>query len=832
MRLHDAPTTTAILGPTNTGKTHEGITRMLMHPTGLMGFPLRLLAREAYERVKAKVGADRVALLTGEERIGDPNADYVCATTEAMPTDREFFFVGQDEVQLAEDPDRGHLFTERLLHARGTRETLLLGAATMRDVVDDLLPGAVESARPRLSTLSFAGAKKLARLPPRSAVVAFSAAEVYRIAELLRREKGGAAVVLGALSPRARNAQVALFQSGEVDHIVATDAIGMGLNLDVGHVAFASIEKWDGTRFRTLRAAEVAQIAGRAGRAKKDGTFGTTLDCPPMPDALVHAVSEHRFDVVSRIFWRARALEFTSIDALLASLERGAPHARLMRKHDALDHETLRTLAHDPAVRVRATTTAHVELLWACCQIPDFRDERTDAHRDLVRRLFLLLADGDGRLPKAFVTRGITRLDDATGDVDMLTTRISHVRTWAYVAHREEWVANAREEQERARDVEDRLSDALHRALTERFVDRVARVLVSRTDEEIARATTVDASGQVVVSGEALGELRGWRAEAAPRALHDESRAARAKLFDVAARAVMTARVDALLAEHDPPLEITDAAIVWQGAPVATLVKGPRTLLPDVRIDARTVEPREREALENHLRTAVRRTLARVFAPLIDDDKRSLPPLARALVYRLLEARGTILTDDAHDVLDALTREDILALRARGISKGALTVDTRALHKRDAVAWRRALALLDDPARTLPATDGSLSSIAVDDDVREEGALALGYVVVGARAFRADLLERVLLRVDDSARTSARFALDHAWLAMLGSRIDDVTPVLARVGYVRDDDGLFTRPRALRPRSRARGAHQPRSVSDSRSPDAASRRDHTRAHRG
>jgi ATP-dependent RNA helicase SUPV3L1/SUV3 len=831
MRHHEAPTTTAILGPTNTGKTHEGITRMLMHPTGLMGFPLRLLAREAYERVKAKVGVDRVALLTGEERIGDANADYVCATTEAMPTDREFFFVGQDEVQLAEDPDRGHLFTDRLLHARGTRETVLLGADTMRDVVEDLLPGTVETARPRLSTLTYAGEKRLARLPPRSAVVAFRSDDVFKTAELLRREKGGAAVVLGALSPRARNAQVALYQSGEVDYIVATDAIGMGLNLDVRHVAFASLEKWDGTRFRMLRAAELAQIAGRAGRAKTDGTFGTTLDCMPLPDALVRAVSEHRFDAVSRIFWRARAFDFTSIDALLTSLERGAPHARLMRKHDALDHATLRTLSHDAAIRARASDAVAVELLWACCQIPDFRDERTDAHRALVHRLFTLLIDGDGRLPAAFVTRGLTRLDDTTGDVDMLTTRISHVRTWAYVAHRESWVKNARDEQERARQIEDRLSDALHTALRDRFVDRVARVLVSRTEQEIARATTVDEHGRVMVSGEALGELKGWRAEAAPRAIHDESRAARTRLFEVATRAVLSARIGALLADADPALEVVDANLLWQQAPVATLVKGKRILLPDVRVETHTVEPKAREALEAHLRSSVRRTLARVFAPLIVDDERPLPPLARALVYRLLEQKGTIMIDDARDVLDALTFEDIAALRARGISRGALTVDTRALHKRTAVSWRRALTQLEHPARVLPRTDGSLSSFVLESAVRDETALALGYLPIGVRAFRVDLLERVLAHVERAARGQKRIKLDHAWLAMLGAGVDDVVAVLARVGFTRDTSGVFTRGRPLRSRSRSRAGQAAQARSASRSPDAAFHQERSRAHR-
>jgi len=828
MRTIDAPTTTAILGPTNTGKTHDGIARMLAHPTGVMGFPLRLLAREAYERVKSKVGAGRVALITGEERIGDPRADYVCATTEAMPLDAARFFVGLDEIQLAADRERGHVFTDRLLHARGAQETVLLGAETMRGVVDDLVPGVSERARPRLSTLRFAGHQSLGALPARSAIVAFTTFDVYRLAERVRREKGGAAVVLGALSPRARNAQVALFQSGEVDHIVATDAIGMGLNLDVAHVAFASTSKHDGQRRRALTPAELAQIAGRAGRAQRDGSFGTTLDCAPIADEVARAIAEHRFAPVDRVYWRESALDTSSIDALLDALQRPAPHARLMRAHDALDHETLRALKDDVDVRARATDPERTALLWACCRVPDFVEEHTDAHARLIKRLFTLLVDGDGRLPPSVVRRALDRTDVAHGDVDQLTARIAHVRTWAYVAHRSEWHDDAAELQARARAIEDRLSDALHLALTERFVDRVARVTFSRTREELARAAQIDDEGKVVLAGETLGSLDGLVARVAPRAVHDQTRAARAKAFEVLARQHVAARVDALLAEPSPSLVVVDRALHDGGAAIAVLERGPRRLLPNVRVVAHAIEPRAREALEQKLRAFARDALARVHAPLTEPCER---PLARALCHRLVEAGGTLLVEDAVDLLRALDDDDVRALRARGVTKGALVVDARALRTKDALPWRRALALLDDEGRALPDVTRSPPSLVVDESVDDDAARALGYLRVHARMLRADLVERVLSEAEQHGARRRAVAISPRWLSLLGAREDEVRALLSRARDARDDGAPITRPRARRRRSRASRQGAP-AAPEATPADAASHRDHSRESRG
>ena len=477
MVRHDAEnaSVTALLGPTNTGKTHLAVERMLAHRTGMMGFPLRLLAREVYDRVVKEKGAGTVALVTGEERRIPEEPRYFVCTVESMPLDREVEFVGVDEVQLAGDRERGHVFTDRLLRARGTAETMFLGADTMRPLIRTLVPEARFTGRPRLSTLAHEGHCKLARLKPRNAVIAFSTESVYALAERIRGLRGGCAVVLGALSPRTRNAQVGLYQAGEVDSLVATDAIGMGLNLDLDHVAFSAYQKFDGRTTRMLTSAEVAQIAGRAGRHLRDGSFGTTGGIEPFEPTLLQAVENHRFPAVPRAYWRNAELSFESLPALAESLAEPPPLPGLRRTHDADDHRTLLVLARDPAVAETLTGADRIALLWEACQIPDFRKTMAEDHVGLVRRIYLSLV-GSGRLPPDWVGRSIDRLAATEGDIDTLTARISHVRTWTYVSHRPDWVDDAQGWQERTRALEDALSDALHARLTQLFVNRRARL--------------------------------------------------------------------------------------------------------------------------------------------------------------------------------------------------------------------------------------------------------------------------------------------------------------------------------------------------------------------
>ncbi|HLN25750.1 MAG TPA: helicase-related protein, partial [Patescibacteria group bacterium] len=457
----------AVLGPTNTGKTHLAIERMLGHRTGMIGFPLRLLARENYERILRLKGANAVALLTGEEKIIPKHPSYFVCTVESMPLDRRVEFLAIDEIQLCADPDRGHVFTDRLLHARGASETMFLGAETIKPLLRRLVPEVEFISRPRFSELTYTGPRKLTRLSPRSAIVAFSAADVYSIAEMVRRQRGGAAVVLGALSPRTRNAQVGLYQAGEVDYLVATDAIGMGLNMDVDHVAFAALRKFDGRAPRGLEASEVAQIAGRAGRHMNDGTFGTTGDIGGLEPDIVEAVESHAFQPLKTLQWRNAELRFTSVEALQGSLNRHPDRPGLIRSRDADDQLALQALARDEEVLKRAGSPDHVRLLWDVCQIPDFRKSLAEQHTRLLGAIFRHLTSPGRRLPADWLDAQVKRIDRTDGEMDTLITRIANVRTWTYVSHRADWVADPLAWQERTRAIEDRLSDALHERLTQ-----------------------------------------------------------------------------------------------------------------------------------------------------------------------------------------------------------------------------------------------------------------------------------------------------------------------------------------------------------------------------
>ncbi|MFZ1681622.1 MAG: helicase-related protein, partial [Rhizobiaceae bacterium] len=517
---------TAVLGPTNTGKTHLAIERMVAHPTGLIGLPLRLLAREVYQRVCDKVGERHVALITGEEKIQPVGARYSVCTVEALPRDTTAEFVAIDEVQLASDFERGHIFTDRILHLRGRGETLLLGALTMRPILERLLRGVNVVTRPRMSHLTWAGSKKVTRLPRRSAIVAFSADEVYAIAELIRRQRGGAAVVLGALSPRTRNAQVELYQSGDVDFLVATDAIGMGLNLDVDHVAFAQTRKFDGYHHRDLSPAELGQIAGRAGRHMRDGSFGVTGHADAFDDELVRRIESHDFDAVKVMQWRSAKVDFSSLSALRASLETPAPQEGLTRALPAIDQRTLELLVRDPEIARLADTPARVERLWEVCALPDYRRIAPAQHADIVGTIFADLARR-GQVDEDYLADQVRRADTTEGDIDALSHRIAQIRTWTYVSNRPGWLRQPAHWQERTRAIEDRLSDALHERLTRRFVDRRTSVLQKRLRENAMLEAEISPTGAVLVEGHHVGELNGFRFTPDQQASGEDARAVR-----------------------------------------------------------------------------------------------------------------------------------------------------------------------------------------------------------------------------------------------------------------------------------------------------------------
>ncbi|MDC0062882.1 helicase-related protein [Candidatus Puniceispirillum sp.] len=587
MSIYSSKNLTMVLGPTNTGKTHLALERMTGYASGMIGFPLRLLARENYDRLTARLGVGKVGLITGEERILPPGARYLCCTVESMPLDanadaelarRRFDFIAIDEVQLAGDRERGHVFTDRILHARGAFETMFMGAETAASLLKALLPDAKFEFRKRLSRLTYAGPKKLTRLPRRSAVVAFNAADVYQIAEFIKHQRGGAAVVMGRLSPQTRNAQVDLYQNGDVDFLIATDAIGMGLNLDLSHVALSADIKFDGRKMRRLLPSEMAQIAGRAGRHMNDGSFGVTDGCEALEPEMINAIEQHRFAPLRAFYWRSRDLGFSSVDQLLASLEAPPPLPFLFRKGDALDHQALIALAGRADIRDVITGARDVRLLWAVASIPDFRQSLHENHYDMLATLFLTLV-AKGVLGNNMVARAMTQLDRVDGDIDTLMTRLAYIRTWTYITHRSDWTDSPIEWQDRARSIEDRLSDCLHSRLSERFVDKRAAHLSRRLKETKNLIASVKDDGMVLVEGEEVGQLDGFIFH--PTVADGEDKApilaaARRGLPDEIER-----RVRAFAASADPAFRLgLDGVIKWREAIVARLVKGDNLYAP------------------------------------------------------------------------------------------------------------------------------------------------------------------------------------------------------------------------------------------------------------
>jgi ATP-dependent RNA helicase SUPV3L1/SUV3 len=732
----------AVLGPTNTGKTHLAIERMLAHSSGIIGFPLRLLARENYDRMVAIKGARYVALITGEEKIIPPEARWFSCTVEAMPLDRHAEFIAVDEIQLCADPDRGHVFTDRLLHARGMVETMFLGAETIAPLIRHLIPSAQIETRPRLSQLSYAGPAKLVRLPPRTAVVAFSAAEIYALAELIRRRKGGCAVVMGRLSPRTRNAQVALYQEREVDFLVATDAIGMGLNMNVDHVAFAGLGKFDGHRPRRLTASEVAQIAGRAGRGMKDGTFGTTTECPPIPDDVVAAVEAHSFDALDMLCWRNSDLDFASLEDLIDSLNAPPPRAGLMRGNEASDLETLIALSRDGDIRRLAQGRRQMRMLWDACQIPDFRKLADDTHARLCARVFNHVAT-DTVLPTDWLAAQIAALDRADGDIDTLMQRLSGVRVWSYIAARSDWVKDTIHWQARAREVEDKLSDALHESLTSRFVDRRSAHLMRRLEEAEGREllSAVTLRGQVVVEGHDVGHIEGFGFVPDPLAVGDEKklvlRAARRAL-----RAEMPRRVNLLEASADDAFVWTaDHRLNWAGHPVARVMPGNAPLRPRVQVlDSEFLDGAERERIRTRLQSWLGEKIRADLAPLftLEATVRHDPAL-RGPVHRLTEALGLIPGADAETLAPDLRPR----LRALGVRSGRFALFMPVLMKPRAAAMRVRLWAVHRgiPMPALP--QAALVSVPAHQPEWPPGfAEMAGWIEAGPILLRLDIAEK------------------------------------------------------------------------------------------
>jgi ATP-dependent RNA helicase SUPV3L1/SUV3 len=743
---------TAVLGPTNTGKTHLAIERMLAHDVGIIGLPLRLLAREVYDKVVARAGAAQVALITGEEKIKPPSPRFYVCTVEAMPLELEADFVAVDEIQLAADGERGHVFTDRLFHARGFGETLLLGAATMRDVIRELLPGANLVSRPRLSQLAYAGDKKITRLPRRSAIVGFSASDVYAIAELVRRQRGGAAVVLGALSPRTRNAQVALYQNGDVDFLVATDAIGMGLNLDLDHVAFAGIRKFDGQNHRDLTPAELGQIAGRAGRHMNDGTFGVTGQIAPFEVELVDRLENHAFDQVGVLQWRNRKLDYGSVERLKDSLRETPEHRRLTRSRMVDDVIALENVSHDPELRDMAQGTAAVALLWDMCQIPDYRKISAASHAELVATLYRFVMSEEGKIPADWFANQVAQTDRSDGDLDTLANRLAQIRTWTFVSHQAQWLHDPEHWQGRTRAIEDSLSDALHERLTQRFVDRRTSVLMRRLRDKEEIAAEIAPDGNILVENHFVGRLEGFHftPDNAGEGIH--GRATRHAAAHVLA-SELSVRAAAFCAAPDAAIALKpNGRIVWQGAEVGRLERGEAALKPRIQLIAdEHLSAADRERLAQRLEAWLKAELGSKLSPLmLLSEASDVTGLARGLAYQLTENLGVLRREGAAADIKALDQEARAQLRKYGVRFGAFNVYIPALLKPAAAELVLMLWALhagrdhgiDSEALPLRPQQG-LTSVEAGAAIPEPYWRAAGFHVAGSRAVRIDMLERL-----------------------------------------------------------------------------------------
>ncbi len=794
----------ALLGPTNTGKTYYAMERMLSHSSGIIGFPLRLLARENYDKAVSEVGKSKVALVTGEEKIIPPNAKYFCCTVESMPLERSFSFVAIDEIQLAADPDRGHIFTDRILNTRGTEETVLLGAETIRPLLQKILPNCSIEIRPRLSILSYIGVKKLTRLKPRSAIVAFSIPEVYKIAELIRTKKGGAAIVMGALSPRTRNAQVELYQSGQVDYLIATDAIGMGLNMDIDHVAFASDTKFDGKIPRYLNPPEIAQIAGRAGRHSRNGSFGVVEDHLKFDEETIEQIENHSFFPLKNIWWRNSELNFSSFKGLVSSLEAFPPFNFMRRKVGALDALCLNHLSEISSIKNKINNKEALILLWDVCQIPDFSNSLSGIHFSLLEKTFELLLV-NGKLDNEWINSQLNRLNRFDGEIDTLLNRISNIRTWTFITNRQQWIDNSEHWQNEAKTIEDKLSDELHNRLTQRFVDKRIVILNKTLKEHSNLEAVIRLDGKVIVEGEEVGLLKGF--EFIPSLSQGE----KAGPILSAARKILPReierRVRELLMSDNAAFKFDDdGSILWQNNKVAKLTNGETLYAPKIIIiNSEFLSDEQIKQIETKINEAVEKNIENILSEAInlknpflnaeqhnisvttnDNEKElseSFSGKALGIAYQVYEGLGSAQTSNLSMSTINLSELDKRNLARLGIRLGIETIYLPNLLKPAAIKLRALLWSVynqDFPQDAFPP-DGRVS-IKIVPNIKHEFYRALGFVPLGNLALRADIAERLSALIRTEARTG-QFRINDAMLSIAGATKIQMEEILYDLGY-------------------------------------------------
>ncbi len=774
----------AVLGPTNTGKTYYAIERMLGYKSGIIGLPLRLLAREVYDKIAQVRGSSCVALVTGEERIVPAKANYWVCTAEAMPENLSVECLIVDEIQLSADPERGHIFTDRLLKSRGKLETIFLGAETMRGPIKSLIPDVLIQSRKRMSNLTYAGSKKISRMPPRSAIVSFSVDNVYGIAELIRRQKGGAAVVMGALSPRTRNAQVELYQNGDVDYLVATDAIGMGLNLDVNHVAFSSISKFDGKTMRFLAPNELAQIAGRAGRGMSDGSFGETGEVAALDEDVVKAIVEHRFKPLKKLMWRNSELSFVSTETLIQSLDKQTESEVLIKAREADDFIALKTLSQSPDLQFRINDKSSIKLLWDVCRTPDFRGISSVEHTNLLGEIFKFLYEFSA-IPDDWFGQQIKRLDRTDGDIDVLSKRLAFIRTWTYVAQRQSWLHDVSHWRGVTRALEDRLSDALHERLTQRFVDRRTSVLLRRLKQKEALLAEVNENGEVTVEGEFVGKLEGFRFKQDKETTGQEAKTIKSASLQ-ALLPHFNLRADRLYNAPDTEIDFTEqGGLMWGDQAVGKLITGDDIMHPKVAAFVDSEAGTEvLNKVERRLQHFVDRKISLLFEPLVNLQKdEELTGLAKGFGFQLFESLGILRRQNVLAEVKSLDQDARSLLRKHGVRFGQFTVFMPLLLKPAPTRLRLVLWALSRNLDEFPeAPPPGLVTVPVSTEAPEQYDDMSGYRNAGDRAIRIDMLERLadLLRAEDSRNG---FEANADMLSITGMTQEQFANLMEGLGY-------------------------------------------------
>jgi len=776
---------TAVLGPTNTGKTHLAVETMLGYESGIIGFPLRLLAREIFDKCVKKVGSEKIALITGEEKIIPKSAKYYVCTVESMPKDIMVDFVAIDEIQLCTDQERGHIFTDRLLNARGEKLTMFLGSHTMKSVMASLVKDVEFVSRERYSKLTYSGYKKISRLNPKTALIAFSVDEVYAIAELIRRQKGGAAIIMGSLSPKTRNSQVELYQSGDANFLVATDAIGMGLNMDIDNISFSSLKKFDGKKTRKLNLNEISQIAGRAGRHINDGTFGTTGECKQLSSDEIEKLEKHQLSKVNVLNWRNSNFNFDSLESLISSLEEKTSNEFLRRINDCEDEKVLKFLIKNNKNLTINRSKGFVKTLWECCQIPDFSKKAYGNHIEVVKKVYEFLISKSGKVTNEYMKKELEHLDKYEGNIDTLTNRISNVRTWSYVSNKKNWVNNPDYWIERTKYIEDKLSDKLHEELMKSFVDKRISVLSRSLKQDIALGTEIKNNNDVIIDGQYIGTLKGMKLDLDLKSgtLETDIKSLQKAARQAIAPELMRRTNNIIKSEI---FEIKDDhKIYWMDNPIAFISPGKNYLNPKLKLLVdEAIDLESKEKLQTNLEKKLQTLIFSELSDLVNLSKSKFTNnYVRALCYQLFEYNGVIKRELVHKMIKNISKEDRLSLKKIGIKIGRYHIFLPKMLKPNAVNLRIKLWKLffpEDKKYVIPKP--GLNFLKDESKRNIKFLLICGFENFEKFYIRVDILEKLFIKIIESSKDSV-FKIDSEMMNLIGCSKENLFKLLELMQY-------------------------------------------------